>query len=62
MIIDCHGHYTTAPGALGEWRQGRLLLSPPTVSILEAIRGRPVAGMSAVSSLARNPGRTPSRS
>jgi len=21
MIIDCHGHYTTAPAAVGEWRQ-----------------------------------------
>lgn len=21
MIIDCHGHYTTAPGQLGEWRK-----------------------------------------
>ena len=21
MIIDCHGHYTTAPAALGEWRK-----------------------------------------
>ncbi len=21
MIIDCHGHYTTAPGALGEYRE-----------------------------------------
>ena len=21
MIIDCHGHYTTAPGALGDWRK-----------------------------------------
>ncbi|MBV8209976.1 MAG: amidohydrolase, partial [Burkholderiaceae bacterium] len=20
MIIDCHGHYTTAPPALGAWR------------------------------------------
>ena len=21
MIIDCHGHYTTAPPALGEYRE-----------------------------------------
>lgn len=24
MIIDCHGHYTTAPGQLGEWRNHQL--------------------------------------
>ncbi|UVI36236.1 amidohydrolase family protein [Brevibacterium spongiae] len=24
MIIDCHGHYTTAPGQLGEWRKQQL--------------------------------------
>lgn len=24
MIIDCHGHYTTAPKALGEWRRRQL--------------------------------------
>ncbi|WP_210604041.1 amidohydrolase family protein [Brevibacterium oceani] len=24
MIIDCHGHYTTAPGQLGEWRKGQI--------------------------------------
>ncbi len=23
MIIDCHGHYTTAPPALGEWREAQ---------------------------------------
>ena len=23
MIIDCHGHYTTAPGALGEYREAQ---------------------------------------
>lgn len=30
MIIDCHGHYTTAPAALGEWRQRQIdgLLDP----------------------------------
>jgi 4-oxalmesaconate hydratase len=24
MIVDCHGHYTTAPPALGEWRKRQL--------------------------------------
>ena len=24
MIIDCHGHYTTAPGALQAYRQAQL--------------------------------------
>ncbi|MFE2045873.1 amidohydrolase family protein [Streptomyces sp. NPDC059477] len=24
MIIDCHGHYTTAPAALGEWRDRQI--------------------------------------
>ncbi|WP_328472889.1 amidohydrolase family protein [Streptomyces sp. NBC_00448] len=24
MIIDCHGHYTTAPVALGEWRERQI--------------------------------------
>ncbi len=24
MIIDCHGHYTTAPPALGEWRDSQV--------------------------------------
>ena len=24
MIIDCHGHYTTAPPALGEWRNRQI--------------------------------------
>lgn len=30
MIIDCHGHYTTAPAALGEWRDRQIngLLDP----------------------------------
>jgi 4-oxalmesaconate hydratase len=23
LIIDCHGHYTTAPKALEEWRNRR---------------------------------------
>lgn len=24
MIIDCHGHFTTVPKALGAWRQKQL--------------------------------------
>jgi 4-oxalmesaconate hydratase len=24
MIIDCHGHFTTAPGALGQWRERQI--------------------------------------
>ena len=24
MIIDCHGHYTTAPPALGAWRDQQI--------------------------------------
>jgi 4-oxalmesaconate hydratase len=24
MIVDCHGHYTTAPAALGDWRKAQL--------------------------------------
>ena len=24
MIIDCHGHYTTAPRTLEEWRQRQI--------------------------------------
>ncbi|MGR3867108.1 amidohydrolase family protein [Streptomyces graminifolii] len=27
MIIDCHGHYTTAPAALGEWRERQIKAS-----------------------------------
>jgi 4-oxalmesaconate hydratase len=29
MIIDCHGHYTTAPPAHAEWRAAQLAGSPP---------------------------------
>ena len=40
MIIDCHGHYTTAPRALDEWRNKQVanLLTPelgPKVSDLK---------------------------
>ena len=24
MIVDCHGHYTTAPGELAAWRKAQL--------------------------------------
>ena len=24
MIIDCHGHYTTAPKALDDWRNAQV--------------------------------------
>ena len=24
MIVDCHGHYTTAPKGLGEWRKAQV--------------------------------------
>ena len=24
MIVDCHGHYTTAPGELGIWRKNQI--------------------------------------
>ena len=24
MIIDCHGHYTTAPKALEDWRNAQI--------------------------------------
>ncbi|MEU4660086.1 amidohydrolase family protein [Streptomyces sp. NPDC023723] len=41
MIIDCHGHFTTAPAALGEWRHRQIAafeesgarLSPGTLCI-----------------------------
>jgi 4-oxalmesaconate hydratase len=29
MIIDCHGHYTTAPGELAAWRQLQVSGKPP---------------------------------
>jgi 4-oxalmesaconate hydratase len=29
MIIDCHGHYTTAPGELGAWRMLQVSGKPP---------------------------------
>lgn len=32
MIIDCHGHYTTAPKALLEWRRAQLAGENPSAS------------------------------
>src|SRR5262249_30242498 len=37
------GAWRSADGALRLWEQGDLLLSPPTVALLGAIRGQPVA-------------------
>jgi glyoxylase-like metal-dependent hydrolase (beta-lactamase superfamily II)/8-oxo-dGTP pyrophosphatase MutT (NUDIX family) len=37
------GEWLSADAALRAWEQGRALLSPPSVSLLETIRGRPVA-------------------
>src|SRR3546814_18066503 len=28
MIIDCHGHYTTAPAAHGDWREAQKAAQP----------------------------------
>jgi len=40
MIIDCHGHYTTAPTALAEWRQQQITgdAPPPPVFSDDEIR------------------------
>ncbi|TAG73047.1 MAG: amidohydrolase, partial [Burkholderiales bacterium] len=40
MIIDCHGHYTTAPKALEDWRKLQVAaydanLTPPQSSTLK---------------------------
>jgi glyoxylase-like metal-dependent hydrolase (beta-lactamase superfamily II)/8-oxo-dGTP pyrophosphatase MutT (NUDIX family) len=40
-----HGFWASAEQALAEWTAGRVLWSPPTLSLLEAIRGRPVADL-----------------
>jgi endoribonuclease LACTB2 len=37
-----HGRWTTAADMLASWTRGDSLVSPPTVSILEAFRGGPV--------------------
>ena len=36
------GEWLSADAALRAWEQGRTLLSPPSVSLLETIRGRPI--------------------
>lgn len=36
------GLWASASGALASWRAGEALLSPPTVSILEVLTGRPI--------------------
>ncbi len=33
MIVDCHGHYTTAPGELGDWRKAQLSGNISTLKI-----------------------------
>ncbi len=37
------GQWTTAADLLGRWTRGECLVSPPTVSLLEAVRDRPLA-------------------
>jgi glyoxylase-like metal-dependent hydrolase (beta-lactamase superfamily II)/8-oxo-dGTP pyrophosphatase MutT (NUDIX family) len=37
-----YGEWLSADAALTAWEQGRILISPPTVSLLQTIRGRPV--------------------
>lgn len=38
MIIDCHGHYTTAPPALENWRNEQIAgLGDPSASPEEPI-------------------------
>jgi 4-oxalmesaconate hydratase len=32
MIVDCHGHYTTAPQALGEWRKRQVAQQHPSAA------------------------------
>ena len=33
MIIDCHGHYTTAPKALEDWRNAQIAaLGTPSIN------------------------------
>jgi glyoxylase-like metal-dependent hydrolase (beta-lactamase superfamily II)/8-oxo-dGTP pyrophosphatase MutT (NUDIX family) len=39
------GQWATAADALAAWQRGEWLLSPPTVSILQTIAGRPVADL-----------------
>ena len=57
MIIDCHGHYTTAPKALNDYRARQVaLLAGPEEARREAIRalesyGRPTDGQAHVFNL-----------
>jgi glyoxylase-like metal-dependent hydrolase (beta-lactamase superfamily II)/8-oxo-dGTP pyrophosphatase MutT (NUDIX family) len=39
------GHWSSAADALRAWEEGALQLSPPTVSLLEVLRGRPVEAL-----------------
>jgi endoribonuclease LACTB2 len=41
------GRWTTAASLLDEWNRGACLVSPPTVTLLEAVRGRPVSDLPA---------------
>jgi 8-oxo-dGTP pyrophosphatase MutT (NUDIX family) len=41
------GRWTTGAALLDEWNRGACLVSPPTVTLLEAVRGRPVADLPA---------------
>ena len=37
MIIDCHGHYTTAPPELGQWRDQQIAgLANPAAALSRA--------------------------
>jgi glyoxylase-like metal-dependent hydrolase (beta-lactamase superfamily II)/8-oxo-dGTP pyrophosphatase MutT (NUDIX family) len=36
------GEWASADAILGAWERGETLVSPPTVSLLEAVRGRPI--------------------
>src|SRR5678810_122470 len=42
MIIDCHGHYTTAPKQLEEWRKRQ-------IAALEGAKHAPVKGSLGIS-------------
>src|SRR5581483_8621204 len=37
MIVDCHGHYTTAPAALGAWRKAQVAggAPPPPLAVTD---------------------------
>ena len=42
MIIDCHGHYTTAPKQLQEFRDAQLAGAEPADSPAAGGKGKPV--------------------